>query len=94
MTTKLIGGDLDAPKAAGSAAFGSGPNTAVSRCDPPDNVDVVADAVPLETVTGIPRSVAPSLNCTLPAATDGVTDAVNVTGLSRSARKNGEMTSR
>lgn len=40
----------------------------------------VALLVPGVTVTGLPRSDVPSMNCTEPAA-DGVTVAVNVTGV-------------
>ena len=36
-------------------------------------------ATPPDTVTAEPNGVVPSLNCTVPAADDGVTDAVNVT---------------
>ena len=54
-------------------------NTAVSECDPRANVEVVPDAVPLLTGTGAPRSVVASLNCTVPAAVDGVMVAVRVT---------------
>ena len=36
-------------------------------------------AEPLETVTGVPRLVPPSLNWTVPAALDGLTVAVSVT---------------
>ena len=55
-------------------------NTAVSERDPRTNVEVEPAAVPLVlTVTGAPRSVDPSLNCTVPTAVDGVIVAVNVT---------------
>ena len=44
------------------------------------NVVVAADvAVPLLTVTALPKGVVPFMNCTDPAAVEGVTDAVNVT---------------
>jgi hypothetical protein len=70
-------GDGDELKAAGLL----GVNTAVSWCDPTVNVDVIPDAAPLLTITGLPRLVVPSLNCTVPAAIAGVIAAVSVTGL-------------
>src|SRR5947209_18823455 len=59
-----------------------GVNTAVNACDPTASaeVDVVVDAMPSETVTGAPRVVAPSMNCTVPEAVEGVTAAIRVTG--------------
>src|SRR5882672_4026792 len=60
--------------------FGVAPvNTAVSECVPTVSAEVLVAAVPPETVTGLPRLLAPSLNCTEPAAEDGVTVAVSVT---------------
>jgi hypothetical protein len=57
-----------------------GVNTAVMECVAVDNVVVAADvALPLVTVTGLPRVAVPSMNCTEPAAVFGVTVAVNVT---------------
>ena len=38
------------------------------------------DAVPPVTVTGVPMSVEPTSNCTVPGA-DGLTEAFNVTGV-------------
>ena len=75
MTSKASTGDVDGPKTAGSA----GVNTAVNWCAPAANVDVVPDAVPLLTITGLPRLVAPSLNCTVPVAVAVVTVALSVT---------------
>ena len=72
---KLTGGDVDERKAAGLL----GVNTAISRCDPAASVGVLPEATPLETVTGPPRLVVPSLNCTMPTAAAGVIVAVNVT---------------
>src|ERR1700709_470451 len=59
-----------------------GMNTAVSACDPTTSaeVEVVADAMPLVTVAGVPKGVVPSMNCTVPTATGGVTAAISVTG--------------
>jgi hypothetical protein len=78
VTVKITGCDVDRPKDAGAV----GVNIAVSRCDPTANLDVLPDAVPsLETVTGLPRLVTPSLNCTVPTASAGLILAVNVTRL-------------
>jgi hypothetical protein len=55
-------------------------NTAISECDPEVKDDVLPDAVPLLTCTGLPRLVLPSLNCTVPATT-GLTVAVSVIGV-------------
>lgn len=55
-------------------------NTAVIEFVAVGNVVVAADvAVPLLTVTALPSAVVPFMNCTEPAAVDGVTDAVNIT---------------
>lgn len=54
-------------------------NTAVRECEPTVNADVLPDALPLLTRTGLPRVVIPSLNCTVPPAI-GVTVAVSATG--------------
>jgi hypothetical protein len=54
-------------------------NTAVNGCVPTANV-VFVDAVPLARGAAVPTLAAPSLNCTVPAAVDGVTVAVNVSG--------------
>ena len=54
-------------------------NTAISECDPAAKEDVVPNAVPLLTITGLPRLVGPSLNCTVPIAVAGVTVAVSAT---------------
>ncbi len=40
--------------------------------------DVVVDAVPETTVTGLPMGVEPSSNCTVPVAVEGVMSAVSV----------------
>src|SRR5262245_20547594 len=50
-------------------------------CVPGISADVVNVADPETSVTGAPRLLAPSLNCTVPlaAASDGVTVAVKVT---------------
>jgi hypothetical protein len=56
-------------------------NVAVSERDPAGKADVVPDAVPLLAITGGPRLVAPSLNCTVPSAAAGVTVAVSTTGV-------------
>jgi hypothetical protein len=74
---KVTGGDVDELKAAGLL----GVNTALSRCVPTASVDVVPEAVPLETGTGLPRLVVPSRNCAVPAAVAGVIVAVSVTGV-------------
>ena len=44
-------------------------------------VVVTAVATPDVTVTGLPMSVVPSSNCTVPAAADGLTVAVRVTAV-------------
>lgn len=75
VTTKLTTGDVDGPKTAGLV----GVNTAVSECDPTPNAVVVPDAVPLVTLTGLPRLAVPSLNCTVPTAVAGLTATVSVT---------------
>jgi hypothetical protein len=56
-------------------------NTAVSWWDPTVKVVVVCDAVPLATATASPILVAPSLNCTVPAAVIGETVAARTTEL-------------
>ena len=77
VTVSDTAGDVEGLKAAESV----GVNTAISWCDPAANVDVVTDAAPLVTVSGVPRLVVPSLNCTVPAAFAGVIAAVSVTGV-------------
>jgi hypothetical protein len=62
-----------------------GVNTAVSWCEPAVNVVVVCDAVPLLMATALPMLVAPSLNCTVPAAAVGLTVAVSVTAVPTTA---------
>jgi hypothetical protein len=62
-----------------------GVNTAVNWCDPTVNVMVVCDALPLLTATAVPTLVAPSRNCTVPAAAVGVTAAFSVTVLPTTA---------
>ncbi len=54
--------------------------TAVMLCVPADKDEVARVAVPLLNVTGKPRLLPPSLNCTVPVAVPGVTVAVKVTG--------------
>ena len=54
-------------------------NTAVNGCVPTANV-VFVDAIPLTSATALPILAVSSLNCTVPAAVDGVTVAVNVSG--------------
>lgn len=54
-------------------------NTAVSWCDPTLSV-VVAVAVPLVT-PAVPILVVPSMNRTVPAAAEGVSVAVSVSGV-------------
>jgi hypothetical protein len=83
---KVTGGDVDELKAAGLL----GVNTALSRCVPTASVDVVPDAVPLETGTGLPRLVVPSRNCAVPAAVAGVIVAVSVTGVPRATGEAGD----
>ncbi len=56
-----------------------GVKTAVRLCAPAANEEVVVWATPPETATAAPIFVAPSLNCTVPAALDGVTVAFSVT---------------
>ena len=46
---------------------------------PDVNVEVVKLALPPASVTGVPRLVAPSLNCTVPVGEAPVTVAVKVT---------------
>ncbi len=53
--------------------------TAVMLCVPGDKDEVARVAVPLLNVTGAPRLLPPSLNCTVPVAVPGVTVAVKVT---------------
>ena len=89
VATKVTGGDVDGLKAAGSI----GVNTAVNWCDPAAKEDVVPDAVPLLTATGIPRFVTPSLNCTAPTAVAGVTVAVSVTGVPSATGEAGDVAS-
>jgi hypothetical protein len=79
VTSKASTGEVEELKTAGSV----GMNTAVSWCPPTANVDVVVDATPLLTITGLPRLMAPSLNWTVPAAVAGVTAAISVTGVPR-----------
>jgi hypothetical protein len=83
---KIIGPDTDGPK-----VVVAGVNTAVSECNPADNLDVVPAAVPLLTLTGLPSLVVPSLNCTVPVAFTGITDAVNVTGAPWATREAGDV---
>ena len=52
----------------------------LSWCDPTPKV-AERVAVPLLTATGAPTFVVPSRNCTVPAAADGATVAVMVTGV-------------
>lgn len=89
LVTKANCGDVDGAKAVGSV----GVNTAVSWCGPIASSDVVPDATPLPTITGLPRSVAPSLNCTVPTAVAGVTVAVSVTGVFWATGEGGEAAS-
>lgn len=65
---------------------------AVSWCDPTAN-NVVCDAVPSLTVAGLPRSVVPSLNCTVPAAAAGVTVAICVTAVPWATGEAGDVVS-
>jgi len=88
-TTKITAGDVDGLNAAGLL----GVNTAFSGCDPTVNVDVVPDAVPLLTITGLPRVVVPSLNCTVPAAVTGLTAAVSVRGTFGAMGEGGDVAS-
>jgi hypothetical protein len=76
VTMTVTGDDVDELNAVESV----GVNTAVNWCDPTASIGADPTAVPLLTVTGLPRLAVPSLNCTVPAAA-GVTVAVNVTGL-------------
>ena len=55
--------------------------TALSTSTPAGSVLVAIVALPPLTATGLPMSVAPTLNCTLPVAADGVTVAVRVTAV-------------
>lgn len=75
--TNVTAGDVDALYSVAVV----GVNTAVSWRDPTANVVVVCVAVPLVRATAVPMLVAPSRNCTVPAAAVGVTVAVNVTVL-------------
>ena len=61
-----------------NAAGSVGVKTAASEWGPAASVDVLIDAVPPVTATGVPIAVLPSWNCTEPAAV-GVTVAVSVT---------------
>jgi hypothetical protein len=71
VTSKTSTGDVDELNIAGFV----GMNTAVNWCAPTANEDVVPDAAPLLTITGLPRLVTPSLNCTVPVAAAGLTVA-------------------
>jgi hypothetical protein len=77
VTTKSTGGDVEEVNAAGLV----GVNVAVSERVPTTNFDVDPTAVPLTTVTGLPRVVVPSLNWTVPGAVAGVIVTVSVTGV-------------
>ena len=66
---------VEAVKAVGSV----GVNTAVIECEPAAANDVVALAEPPDTVTAVPTFADPSLNCTEPTASDGVTVAARAT---------------
>src|SRR6476469_7888756 len=76
VTVSGAGGDDDALNFVVSV----GVNTAVSECAPVVNDEVIVNAVPLITVTGLPMVVSPSLNWTVPAAAWGFTFAMRVTG--------------
>src|SRR5918997_1182730 len=89
VTSKVTGGDVDGLKAAGVL----GVNTAVSEREPTANVEVVPDAVPLPTATGLPRLAVPSLNCTVPLAVAGVIVAVSVTGVPTATGDAGDVAS-
>lgn len=78
VTVSGIGGDVDPLNFVASV----GVKTAVSECVPVVNVDVIVNARPLMTVTGLPIFVSPSLNCTVPAAVRGRTIALRLTGKS------------
>ena len=66
-------------------------NSAVSWCDPTDSLDVIPDTVPWRTGTGSLRGLVPSLNCMSPAATVGVTVAVNLIGALTATGDGGEV---
>ena len=53
-------------------------NTPLIVWVPTASEDVVVDAVPDETVTGLPMGVEPSSNCTVPVTVEGVISAVSV----------------
>ncbi|MDQ3826276.1 MAG: hypothetical protein M3319_13305, partial [Actinomycetota bacterium] len=86
-TTKRTTVDLDAPKAAAS----KGMNSAVTWYDATDSLAVIPDTVPSMTGAGSPRALVPSLNCMSPAATVGVTVAVNLTGVLAATGDGGEV---
>jgi hypothetical protein len=66
-----------------------GVNTAVNESEPVGSADVWIDAVPL--VTGAePNNVEPEKNCTVPAASDGVNAADNVTAEPAVAEPDGD----
>jgi hypothetical protein len=67
-----------------NALASAGVKTAVIECEPAVLNVVVADADPLDTVTGVLMSAEPSLNCTVPAAA-GDTVAPKVTAPPTSA---------
>lgn len=89
VTTKAIGDDVDGLKAIGSA----GVNAAVSWCGPAIKDEMDPEAMPLLTVTRLPRLVAPSLNCTVPVAVAGVIVAVSVTGAPCATGETGDVAS-
>ena len=89
MTSKFTVGDVDGLKVAGLV----GVNVAVSWWGPMVNVEVDPDAAPLVTITGLPRLVVPSLNCTVPTAAAGLTAAVSVTRVPARAPDAGEVAS-
>jgi hypothetical protein len=87
VTINILAGEVDGRKAIASV----GVNTAISRCDPAASIDVVCDALPLLTCTGAPTFMAPSLNCTVPAAGGWETVALNVTAVPWATDGAGEM---
>ena len=89
-TTAVMTYDVAAEVEAVNAVASVGVNTAVSECVPTVNVDVEALALPAATGTAAPMLVAPSLNCTEPAAFDGDNVAVIDTAAPATAVPAGE----
>lgn len=75
VTVNTTADDVDELYVAGLA----GVNTTARKWDPGAREEMLPDAVPLLTITGAPKLLAPSLNCTVPGAAAGVIVAVSAT---------------